>query len=111
MLPFWCHDAHRGNTDARSDELIQIGYIIQRASTGFVEFRSSSLGSPNSQRTGWNARIFCCRLCPQEAFVFVSDSHCHGWPPFALLVEQTRNSVKTASGLQQISSGEEPTPI
>jgi len=93
-IPFLLACLHGGKTDARSDEIIQIG-IMQPASAGFVEFRSSPSGSPNSQHTGWNARRFGCRLCVQEAVAFVSDYRCHGWPPFAVRVGQTRNSVRT----------------
>jgi hypothetical protein len=53
--------------DARLDELIQIGNIIQRAPTGFVELRTDTLTAPGPQRTGRNAGIGRGRLCAQES--------------------------------------------
>jgi hypothetical protein len=82
--------------DARLDELIQIGNIIQRAPTGFVEPRTDALASPGSQGPGWNSRIRGSCLCTQEASLIASYvDHRHGWPPIALFLGPSWNSVKT----------------
>jgi hypothetical protein len=98
--------------DARLDELIQIGNIIQRAPTGFVELRTDALTSPGSQGPGWNSRVRGSSLCAQEASLLVSYvDHRHGWPPIALLLGPSWNSVKAIAEHFETSGWRNPAPV